>query len=191
MIDGTLFHFSAGGLFNGLALLIDDETRTYWDHITGEAVHGPRTGSTLDAFPISMTTVAALRSRFPEARGAVSKPSLLARFFSKINGNVLRRKGFLPPRFRGTMGDGDDRLPAMEPGLGVVAGPVRRFYPMAELGNPAVDTLDGRAITVALGELDGTPHATFEDGTQPFQLMTRWYGFSYTYPGCELWRGGT
>ena len=45
MVDETLFHFSAGGLFNGLVLLIDDETRTYWDHITGEAVHGPRTGA--------------------------------------------------------------------------------------------------------------------------------------------------
>jgi len=43
-IGEQVHHFSAGGLYNGLVLLIDDETRTYWDHITGEAVHGPLSG---------------------------------------------------------------------------------------------------------------------------------------------------
>ena len=31
IVDGTLHHFSAGGLCDGLVLLIDDETRTYWE----------------------------------------------------------------------------------------------------------------------------------------------------------------
>jgi hypothetical protein len=29
-IDGIVHHFSAGGLYDGVVLLIDDETRTYW-----------------------------------------------------------------------------------------------------------------------------------------------------------------
>ncbi len=47
-IDAELHHFGGGGLFNGLVLLIDGESKTYRDHITGEAVHGPLNGKRLD-----------------------------------------------------------------------------------------------------------------------------------------------
>lgn len=30
LLDGAVHHFSAGGLYNGLVLLVDDETGTYW-----------------------------------------------------------------------------------------------------------------------------------------------------------------
>ncbi len=30
VVDGAVHHFSAGGLYDGLVLLIDDETGTYW-----------------------------------------------------------------------------------------------------------------------------------------------------------------
>jgi hypothetical protein len=33
IIDGKLYHFGPRGLYNGLILLGDDETRSYWDHI--------------------------------------------------------------------------------------------------------------------------------------------------------------
>ena len=170
-------------------MLIDDETGTYWDHITGEAMHGPLTGAVLPTFPISMTNVAALLAEHPNSRGAVSRPSLKGRIFSGINGSALRRKGFLPPGFRRTMAESDDRLDAMVPGLGVTVGDVHRFYPMQALRTPVEDEIAGRALRVFMGELDGTPHARYEDGSEPMQLMTRWYGFSYTYPGGELYGG--
>ena len=170
-------------------LLIDDETLTYWDHITGEAVHGPLRGEMLETFPISMTTGAALQVEHPDARAAESRPPLMARIFSRILGNPLRSKGFFPPGFRGTMSEADDRLDAMVPGLGVTVGDVHRFYPMQTLKTPVEDEISGRALRVFVGELDGTPHARFEDGAEPMQLMTRWYGFSYTYSGCDLHGG--
>ena len=58
---------------------------------------------------------------------------------------------------------------------------------MHELKTPVEDEISGQTLRVFVGELDGTPHASFEDGAQPMQLMTRWYGFSYTYPECELY----
>ena len=57
VVAGKARHFSAGGLYNGLVLLIDDETRTYWDHMTGEAVHGELKGAKLDNWSIEMTNV--------------------------------------------------------------------------------------------------------------------------------------
>lgn len=85
------------------------------------------------------------------------------------------------------MGDADNRLDAMVPGLGVTVEGVHRFYPMTTLKNPVDDEIAGRALRVFIGELDGTPHAQFADGSEPMQLMTRWYGFSYTYPDCQLY----
>ena len=35
--------------------------------------------------------------------------------------------------------------------------------------------------------MDKVPAAIWEDESRPFQLFTRWYGFSYTYPGCDIW----
>ena len=113
----------------------------------------------------------------------------MARIFSQILGSPLRNKGFFPPGFRITMSEAYDCLDPMLPGLGVTVGNVHRFYPMRALQTPVEDEIAGRPLRVFVGELDGTPHARLEDGAEPMQLMTRWYGFSYTYPGCELYPG--
>ena len=40
-------HFDNVGLYDGLFVMQDVETKTLWNHITGEALYGPRVGSTL------------------------------------------------------------------------------------------------------------------------------------------------
>ena len=57
-IDGVTHTFAEHGLYDGLFLMRDEETGTFWDHLTGEAVYGPGEGTnlgealtvTLDAF---------------------------------------------------------------------------------------------------------------------------------------------
>ena len=39
--------FENVGLYDGLFVMQDDETRTLWNHITGEALYGPHVGRTL------------------------------------------------------------------------------------------------------------------------------------------------
>jgi hypothetical protein len=95
----------------------------------------------------------------------------------------------LPPYFRGTMGEPDDRQPEMEIGLGVVTDAVRRFYPTRAIGEGIDDEIDGRPLHIRIGE-DDVPVAIWENGSRPFQLFTRWYGLSYTYPDCEVWGKG-
>lgn len=187
MVDGKLHHFSAGGLYNGLVLLIDDETRTYWDHITGEAVHGPQAGKQLEVFPISMTTVEAELAAHPQTRLARSKLPFKARIFSWLHRKKIGKPGFIPPPFRQTMSAPDERLPENEQGLGVVVDGEARFYPSATLGDPIDDELGGRRLRIARGEIDRVPFADgLDDGGRPFQLFTRWYGFAYTFPGCSI-----
>jgi hypothetical protein len=182
VVDQKVHHFSAGGLYNGLVLLIDDETLTYWDHITGEAVHGELKGATLDNWPIEMTNVETALKHDPNLRVHVSKPTLLGRLM------VWAHRWFpttLPPHFRGTMGEPDDRQPGMEIGLGVVTDGASWFYPKRIIGGGIDDEIDGRSLHIRIGE-DDVPVAKWDDGNRPLQLFTRWYGFSYTYPDCEV-----
>lgn len=187
VIDGKVHHFSAGGLYNGLVLLIDDETRTYWDHMTGEAVHGPLKGATLDWWSIELTTVEAALAKEADLRVFRAQPSFLARVADKLVGKRLRGKGILPPGFRGTMGKKDGRLPEMTRGLGVVQGGEVRFYPVDALDGGVEDDWSGRALRVKLGAVDRVPFAEWiDDSTRPTQLFTRWYGFAYSYPSVRV-----
>lgn len=185
-IDGKIHHFSAGGLYNGLVLLIDDETRTYWDHITGEAVHGPLRGARMDVWGLEMTNVKAASATYPKLLLYQSRPNLIGRLMG-----WARRLGIfqdkLPPGFRATMGEPDSRLPEMRIGLGVIAGDVRRFYPRDSIKNGIDDELNGRSLRIRIGQDDGIPVAMWGDGSRPLQLFTRWYGFSYTFPGCQIY----
>lgn len=183
MVAGKVHHFSAGGLYNGLVLLIDDETRTYWDHITGKAVHGDLKGAKLDNWPIEMTNVETALKNDSNLRVHHSKPTFLGRLMVWVH-RWLPIK--LPPNFRGTMGKPDDRQPEMEIGLGVVTDGVRRFYPKRSIGKGIDDEIDGQALHIHIGE-DAVPVAKWNNGSRPLQLFTRWYGFSYTYPDCEVW----
>lgn len=169
-------------------MLIDDETRTYWNHITGEAVHGPLRGARLETWNLIYTTA---QTALDEDRAlTVSRPR--RGFVSMLMGLLHRRqidtKGFLPPGFRRTMGREDQRLPTLTQGLGVMVAATPRFYPVSALKNGAIgDTLAGRQIRVALRSTDRVPFAIWEDdGSSPPQLFTRWYGFSYTFPGCSV-----
>ncbi len=183
MVNGTVHHFGPEGLYNGLVLLMDGETETYWDHITGEAVHGELKGAKLDNWPIEMTNVETALKREPDLSVYLSQPTLFGRLMVWAH---QRFPTFFPPGFRGTMGEPDKRLPEMEIGLGVVADDVRRYYRKADIGAGIDDEIGGRSIAIRIGE-DSVPFAKWDDGTRPLQLFTRWYGFSYTFPDCEIW----
>lgn len=181
-----MYNFSAGGLYNGLVLLIDDETHTYWDHITGEAVHGPLSGAKMATWNIRITNVEAALQANPGLVLLRSRPGLFAGLISWAM-KLPFVKGKFPPGFRKTMGERDDRLPEMEMGLGIIGDKVKRFYPMSRIKEGVDDDLDGHPVRVQINDVDGVPYALLPDGTRPAQLFTRWYGFSYTFPNCKIY----
>lgn len=184
-MDGKLLHFSCGGLYDGLFLLRDDETGTYWHHVTGEALHGPLAGKKLETWSLPITTADAALTAYPDIRIHLSRPGWFGQVFAKFFGPFVFGNGLFPPGFRKTFGPADKRLPALAHGLGVVAGGRAVFYPADGLRHGARDSWDGRTLRIEVGP-DGVPAAVWLDGTRPFQLFLRWYGFSYSYPGCEI-----
>ena len=138
-----MHHFSAGGLYNGLVLLIDDESKTYWDHITGEAVHGPLTGTQLDQWGIQLSTASALKRQEPDLLVYRSRQSLRSRVMGWFM-NLPFMSGKFPPGFRRTMSDVDTRLDEMSIGLGVVTSSTQRFYPKNRIGEGIEDETPAR-----------------------------------------------
>lgn len=182
-IEGEIHSFSAGGLYNGLVLLIDDESGTYWDHIRGLALHGPLQGARMETFPLEVTNVRAALRNDPGLTLSRSNPKPSARVLGLVAHNTFRRKGFLPPGFRGTMRPKDERLPEMTHGLGVMAAEVQRFYPLDRIAGGVLDEIAGRALRVEVDEETQVPTARWEDdGTRPMQIFSRWYGFVATFP---------
>ena len=172
----------------------DYETGTYWDHITGKAVHGVFRGSQLDVWGIVITTVRAAKTEYPGAILYRSDHFSLKSFlFSNIfhRKNMIDRSGRIPPTFRQTMKKVDARLPEMTQGLGLFDDQAARFYPMEQITLEGItDEWQGRPLHIARGAIDRVPFAVFLDTDErPMQLLTRWYGFILTFPEAEVFTG--
>jgi hypothetical protein len=232
-VNGETHHFYLAGVYNGLFFLGDRESGSYWEHMTGECIHGPLRGQQLRYVGSlqHMTALEAITEK-PTLEMATPKSGLRTRLFSMTLWPRLRMdkrpEGMLPPHFPASMGEEDPRLERMTVGLGVwgEAGP--RFYPLTEIqenGGAILDELSGgRQRLVLVDPLTGAPVAfsvnadeirradgayelvtksgdtlVFRDGAfydafdsvldvpSPPQLLTRWYGFSFTFPKCSIY----
>jgi hypothetical protein len=234
VIDGRLHHFNYVGIYEGLAVIQDRESKTLWNHVTGEAMYGPLVGRTLKPSSnlLHMTVKQALavdanmpiaisdREYFVGQQRFGTAPGFLggrgAERWAPGNPNAQIVPSFVP-----TLGREDTRRPRMDIGLGVWTGSTRRYYPMELLRQrgPFIDQLEGRSLLVYVEPETSTPAAMFvrsksatmegrdvrldngslvrmgvlldragkrQSAERPQQLFTRWYGFSLTFPGCEI-----
>ncbi len=201
-MNGKVHWFGVPGIANGLAVMRDEQSKSLWDHITGECFAGPLKGKQLEFWHVPLTTVEAELARNPQAILLKSDyDSLFKRFmmwvhasFSGGNSLINREKSKIPLHFRLSMSKKiDGRLPKDKQGLGVIgADDSGKFYPMDLLpkGQRVTDVWHGRTLIIERGEIDGVPTARWADGEEPpMQLLSRWYGFSFTYPNCEIYDG--
>ncbi len=194
-MDGRVHHFGAIGLINALAVLADRETRSSWDHITGEAFAGPLSGHQLEVWPVGMTTAAAALAEYPDI-AILSSPhrSLKAwvahRLYPRFIHNTVRLPRFMLLSMSTPV---DPRLDKLTQGLGVITRRNAKYYPIRAIPAEGIDDdWSGRILHVERKALDGVPRAVWKDGGEaPMQLLTRWYGFAFTYPNCELYDGSS
>ncbi len=181
-----MHHFNNVGLYDALFVMQDTETKTLWNHITGEAIYGPLVGRTLG--PVSnllqmnvkqaldidpaiqvaisdrayfvggrqLGTAGGLGANGGAGRGGAPGPR-------PAPGNVNAQ---LMPMFVETLGKEDTRRPRMDMGLGIWTGTKRRYYPLErirERGQAFIDQLDGRKILVFIDPETNTPSALFVD----------------------------
>ena len=181
VIDGSLHHFNYVGLFDGLAVMQDRETKTLWDHITGEALYGPLVGHTLKQFSnlLQMNVTQALTID-PKMPIAISDREYFAggTHFGSAPGfgggrgadryAPSNQNAQLGPVFVETLGKEDMRRPRMDMGLGVWTDATRRYYPMELLhqrGDAFIDRIDGRNVLIYFDAGTATPDAIFVKAT--------------------------
>jgi hypothetical protein len=194
-VDGRTLHVSAGGLSNGLVLLRDDETGSYWNSFTGEALAGPLAGKSMPAFSLKRMRVSEARATRPGLEIMRSPISTYGRMWSRsVTGLMHTTNGFMPFYFRKSFDKQDARRDEFELGLGVVAGGQARFYPASELAKrttPFVDELGGVALVVDHDEQGLGRVETLGNSDAAFEVWGRWYGFSVTFPKCDIWSAPT
>jgi len=177
---------------NGLVILIDEETNSLWDHFTGEAIDGPLKGQVLDVWPVRMATVQAALNEYPEATFSFSSNHSFYKLLAQIlYPKFIHAKVWLPFFFRWSMQtDVDPRLPELTQGLGIILDGQAKYYPLSTIpSNGLEDRWLNRSLRVECNEIDGVPRAVWQEtGEYPMQLLSRWYGFSFTYPDCEIYK---
>lgn len=143
--------FSEKGLYDGLFLLSDERTGTYWNHLTGEALYGPRAGERLEQENVLHTTVTQVLAEDPGTLVAISDhPRAVQR--SERGGTLsgmLSRIRDLPGMFTGTIRNEDARRETMEVGIGIWSDSGARYYSMEviEASDRALfDTFAGRRV---------------------------------------------
>ena len=178
-----MHHFDNVGLYDGLFVMQDQETRTLWNHITGEALYGPLVGRTLGPMGnLLQVSVEQALVREPMMPVAISDSPY------SVNGQLFGREGpiaggrggrgagrrrlddpnaSLRVGFIEALGVEDTRLERMELGLGVVTENTVRFYPMSVIRErgPIVDALDGRSALIFIDQSTFTPAALFVDAS--------------------------
>jgi hypothetical protein len=226
-VDGRPLTFRVAGTYNGMVLIGDRETGSWWDHMTGECVDGELVGKRLAVSPLLHETAASALAAHPDARLAVGRQTLLERVMSGLFDRMRRWAGrFLVPLAKSTMGTEDRRLPRWEMGLGVWSDTAAVYYPkkvIRDSGGVLMDEFEGRRMLVCLDPKSDIPSAVFvaddsarwegdeitlsgggsvrdgvlrdEAGNQlftprPMQLVSRWFGFALTFPGCRIYGEG-
>ncbi len=175
----------------------DEETESLWDHITGECFDGPLEGQRLDFWYVSLTNIAAELADRPETILLKSDYRSIKSTFMKFGLSRVKYSNegtILAPHFRKSMSQEiDPRLPEGEQGLGLMDELEHgKFYPIKMIpeGGAIEDEWLGRKVRIERNALDGVPFATWLDtGEAPMQLLSRWYGFAFTYPNCEIYTG--
>jgi len=152
-IDGTVHTFEEHGLYDGLFLMRDDQTETYWDHMTGEAVYGPLAGTRLEVSNLLQTNVGQVLGEAPDALVALSDRDMWKDEQLGLKGLLASAGRGLNSMFSSTVEEEDDRRPTMDLGMGIWEGETSRYYPhetvVAE-GNAVLDTFMGRTLLVVL-----------------------------------------
>ncbi len=164
-MDGEVRRFYEKGLYNGLFLMYDDESGSWWNHMTGEAVYGPEAGKRLPLWNLVHTTVGQALQADPQTRVALSDHQR-ARGPQSTLGEILGRYTRLPEIFPQTLGGEDGRRPRMDLGIGLWSGADARYYAVETLraeGGAVLDTFAGRAVLVYNDPSAYAPMAQYTD----------------------------
>ena len=152
-VGSDIYWFAEQGLYDGLFLMKDETTGTFWDHMTGRAVYGPDVGETLAVQGLMQTTAGQVLVNDPDAMITLSDQAIRTDDDMKVEGLLAGIRGRLSRMFQSTVEENDTRRTQMDLGLGLWNDTEARYYPMdlvrAE-GRVIVDDFAGERVVVII-----------------------------------------
>jgi hypothetical protein len=186
LIGDVVHTFAFRGLYDGVSLLTDYETESYWNHITGRAMYGPLEGAELAVGNLLHMSVEQALATDPDMRVAISDRPIRgeqSRFWP-----LAKVVPVLSDRARSTMAGEDTRRPTLDVGLGAWTDDEARYYPMEHVtaaGDVLFDELAGRRLMVYFDPSGHALAAVYTDAT-----AARWDGRKLTLDTGESIEGG-
>jgi hypothetical protein len=156
-IDGRRLRFHLTGINNQNFLMQDEQTGSWWQQVTGEALFGPLKGRHLDLVFHDEVSFGVWRQEHPDTRVLRPDDSAPWREFSKDWEAETAKLPVVTPAQPGSP------FAPRELVAGVRLGKAVRAYPWALLKrqSPVLDTLAGTPIVLIVGE-DGRSVRVFE-----------------------------
>jgi hypothetical protein len=193
-LDGRVLTFRLYGINNQNMLMRDDQTGSWWQQATGQAIQGPLRGRRLEPMVHDEIAFAVFRRERPGGRVLRPDP-VLAHLYAPANWERRMRK--VPTV---TERDPDEVLQPRTHVLGVADGAVARAYPFPSIrrGGPVNDRVGGLAILVVVGDdrrsvrafdraLDGrTLEFVARAGVRPLELSDLETGSDWDFSGRAL-----
>jgi hypothetical protein len=144
-VNGKQLRFRLSGINNQNFIMRDEETGTWWQQVSGEAILGPLKGQKLERVPQDELTFAQWRREQP--RGRVLRPDPKVTEYADRNWEAqIAKLPTVTPLI-------DRRLEPRTLIVGVRAGEHAKAYPMSAIvkQSPIVDTIGTTPVVVILG----------------------------------------
>jgi hypothetical protein len=150
-VDGRVLHFHLSGINNQNFLMRDEETGSWWQQVSGEAILGPLKGHRLQPVPQDELSFALWKGEHPPGRVLRPDPAVQAKGdYAPVNWEAqIERLPLAAP-------NRDSRLAARELVAGVVVDGRGKAYTIADLRQqtPVAD-LVGRVPVLIVAAPDG------------------------------------
>jgi hypothetical protein len=193
-VEGQTLHFRLAGINNQNFIMQDDETGTWWQQVSGEAILGPLKGKRLDAIEWDEVSFGLWKHEHPQ--GVVLKDDEKQRKHyaeEDWEKRILKRPTV-------TTHQADDPLKPRDLVLGVEWNGIAKAYPFETLKrqNPVMDTLgnlpllivvdiDGKSLRCFDRGVDGKPHDFFLRPSQnPLTLFDSQTGSEWDFSGTAV-----
>lgn len=129
--QGRQLTFGFHGIWQGVAVLYDKETKSLWMHLSGECIDGPLEGAKVDLITGRHVQWREWKRDHPMTRVMAEDLSFLTRYSPEKA--ARRGQDFFPNVFLSTIDDRDDRLSPSSLLYGIKTATATRAYPFTEL----------------------------------------------------------
>ncbi len=130
VVDGRKLHFNRRGSYDGLLIIWDQETNSYWQHITGECLFGSSAGQQLRQIANTRQMRVAEALNHPQPMLLTSPLTPEQEKHSRFAEKMRHKPEIAEPMIMATLASEDTRRPRFELGLGVWDGKMSIFFPL-------------------------------------------------------------